>query len=68
MSYRDVPYDKGGYIGSGEGESVTVKIEPGERIITKDETVYELRACADGNGLHWVEIGKGYSAWTGGAA
>jgi hypothetical protein len=64
VSYQSVPYSNGGYIGSGEGESVTVKIEPGERIITKDGTVYELQACADGNGMHWVEVGKGFSAWT----
>jgi hypothetical protein len=62
-----VPYDQGGCI-PGLGESITVKLELGERVITADETVYELQACADGNGMHWVVIGKGYAVWMGGPA
>lgn len=55
------PYNQGGVIPGGE---VTWKVEEGERVMTGDETVYELQAVE--GGYQWVEIGKGHAMWMGG--
>ena len=58
------PYNCGGVVYSDK--PTRVRIEVGERVITADETVYELQACE--GGCKWVEVGKGYVVWMGGPA
>ena len=58
------PYNYGGVVYSDQPTSV--RLEVGERVITRDETVYELQACE--GGYRWVEVGKGFAVWMGGTA
>ena len=58
-------YNKGGLIPAADGViSAPIRLQPGERVITPDGTVYELQTVS--GGYRWVEIGKGYAVWMGG--
>ena len=53
-------YNGGGVIPGNPG-NVEVRLQVGERLITTDQTVYELQEVE--GGWKWVKIGHGYALW-----